>query len=124
MPRQKKPAVETLDRIDLNEDFSDVDGDLTYEFALRSGEEDSDRHVVWVHNDPDSIRDYRDHVLRYEPVTDAKGVVMQRRDHVLMGCDKGKFMKRERFKKVQDIKARMAMSRELQKTLTPYQIGD
>lgn len=124
MPRAKKPvAVETLDRIDLNEDFSDVDGDLTYEFALRAGEDDSDKHFVWVHDDPDATREYRDSVLRYEPVTNAKGEVATRRDHILFACDMGRFKKRQRYEKVQDIKQRKAMSREAQRTLQPYQIG-
>ena len=124
MPRAKKQAVETLERIDLNEDFSDVDGDLTYEFALKPGEEDSDRHMVWIHNDPETIREYRDHVLHYEPVAGKGGEVLTRRDHVLYSCDEAKFRKRERFKKVQDIKTRAQLSRAAQKTLQPYQIGD
>ena len=123
MPRPKKPAVETLERIDLNEDFSDVDGDLTFEFALRDDEDDSDKHFVWVHNDPSSIDEYRHHVLKYEPIATKGGVTATRRDHVLMACDKGRFLKRERFKKVKDLKERAALSRAAQKTLQPYQIG-
>lgn len=123
MPR-KKQAVETLNRIDLTEDFSDVDGDLTNEFALRPGEDDSDKHFVWVHNDPATLDEYRNHVLRYEPATDKGGKIPTRRDHVLYQCDKGKFLKRERYKKVRDLKERAQLSRDAQKTLQPYEIGD
>jgi hypothetical protein len=123
MARAKKPAIEVLDRIDLHEDFSDVDGDLTNEFALRPDEADSDKHFVWVHNDPEAVREYRDHVLHYEPVT-VKGEIPTRRDHVLMACDEGRWRKRQRYEKVRDLKERAALTREAQKSLQPYQIGD
>ena len=122
MAKATKKQTEVLNRIDLNEDFSDVDGDLTNEFALTDAEGDEDKHFVWVHNDPEAIREYRDHVLKYEPVT-VNGAVPTRRDHVLYACDRARFEKRQRYEKVRDLKERALLTKAAQKTLKPYELG-
>lgn len=104
------PATQVLERIDPDEDFSDVDGDLGNEFALTGA--DPDKHYVFVHNDRDSIGTYKSHVLRYEPVyaqddsvrplADAgleEGQTITVRDHVLMACPRALFEKRQRFER-------------------------
>lgn len=120
--KPKAPA-EVLERIDPDEDFSDVDGDLNNEFMLSESQQNSDRHRVWVHNNVDTIREYRDGVLHYAPVHDAEGVVVTRRDHVLMDCDQALFLKRDRFERLKNLKERATLSREAQKALRVYQQG-
>ena len=115
MPRKSAPpAVEALPRIDPDdEDFSDVDGDLNNEFALHDA--DSDRHYVWVHNDPTSIGEYRGSVLKYVAESKAEdgvhhggdpgfvnGESITQKDHVLMSCSKALWEKRLRWERMQD----------------------
>jgi hypothetical protein len=119
MAKATQKATEVLKRhdLDLNEDFSDVDGDLTNEFQLRGDEKSSERHEVWIHNDPETIREYRDSVLGYEPVVDATGATMTRRDHVLYSCDQEKFLKKERFNKITYLKDMAKFNKKAQRDL-------
>lgn len=112
--------VETLQRIDPDEDFSDVDGDPRTEFALTN--EDPDRQYIWAHNDPDDIGRLKGGVLGYKVEyaedggVNAKmhagytpGEVITKRDHVLMSCDRALWEKKERFeaKKTKEANERM-----------------
>ena len=113
MPRKASATkTQVIERFDPDEDFSDVDGDLTNEFALDEDSQDPGRHYVWVRNDVESIGDYKGHVLKYKLEHYTKdGVVprmraeakddemITRRDHVLMSCDRALFEKRERFER-------------------------
>lgn len=130
----KKAPTEALERFDPDEDFSDVDGDVNNEFLLSPESIDPDKHCVWVHNDPDTIRQYREGVLHYEPVHagaatekaaraagEQDGEIITRRDHVLMACDESRFRKRERFERMQNAKDRKAMGMKAQKTVQVYE---
>lgn len=134
--QSKVTATEALERFDPSEeeDFSDVDGDVNNEFTLAPESVDPDRHDVWVHNDPDTIRQYREGVLKYEPVHigaagqrcaradgEQEGEILTRRDHILMSCDEGRFRKRERFERFQNAKDRKAMGMKAQKSVSVYQ---
>jgi hypothetical protein len=119
MPRTAKPkapkqsdmmrtlGVETLSRIDPDEDFSDVDGDPRNDFALEN--EDTDRHYVWVRNHPDDIGEYKGGVVGYRvEYAESGGVIpkmaseqvagdsITKRGHVLMSCDLGQWQKKNR----------------------------
>lgn len=111
------PATEVLERIDPDEDFSDVDGDLSNEFSLK--DPDPNKHYVFVHDDRDSIGTYKSNVLKYEvvyaqnddvrPLADggyADGEAVRARDHILMSCDRARFEKRGRFERQQNSKER------------------
>jgi hypothetical protein len=125
MPRAKAPApkTETVERIDPDEDFSDVDGDLRAEFAL--SDEAPDRHYVWVHNKPETVGEYKGNLLGYKVEhAEADGVhptmlyetqpgeAITRRDHVLMSCDRARFEKRERFERMKNKEMRTAFIRK------------
>lgn len=124
MGRPKASAkTETLERFDPKEDFSDVDGDLNNEFALTEEEHNSDRRALWVHNNADAIREYRTGVLKYQPVHDAEGNIITRRDHILMDCDRALFNKRDRYERLENLKQRALMSKQGQKDLKVYEQG-
>lgn len=119
MPRPKGPkpkqsdimrtlGVETLKRIDPDEDFSAVDGDPRNDFAIDS--EEGDRQYIWVRNHPDDIGEYKGGVIPHRveyfeeggvrPRMAAEnpiGEAIQKRGHVLMSCDKALWQKRNRF---------------------------
>lgn len=122
MAKQKAaPATEVLERIDPeeDEDFSDVDGDLNNEFALSN--QDPDKHYVWVHNDRESIGQYKSDVLHYDLVHATEGGAQARsggfgegelvtaRDHVLMACSKARFDKKQRFDRTKNVTERKAL---------------
>lgn len=119
MPRPKAPktkqsdmmrtlGVETLKRIDPDEDFSDVDGDPRNDFAIDN--EEADRQYIWVRNHPDDIGEYKGgivpHRVEYAATDGVRprmaseitmGEAIQKRGHVLMSCDKALWQKRNRF---------------------------
>lgn len=121
MPRQPKAkaprksdieemlGVESLKRIDPDEDFSEVDGDPRSDWALV--DEESDRHAVWVRNHPDDIGDYKSGNIPYriehaskdgvKPLKDGgqfqDGEPIVKKGHVLMTCDKALWQKRNRL---------------------------
>lgn len=125
-----------VDRIDPDEDFSDVDGDFRSEFAITEEEsKHPDRKMIWVHNDPDSIAEYkmgiggvgslacrleRRNGEQDDPDTKAGkgqtevGDVITRRDHILMSCDKQLWLKRARLERKQahENNARLARARQ------------
>lgn len=106
---QEMLGVETLSRIDPDEDFSDVDGDPRSDFAL--ADEASDRHPVWVRNHPDDIGDYKSGNVPFRIETATKdgvrvlkdggqyteGEPIVKKGHVLMTCDKALWQKRNRL---------------------------
>lgn len=104
---QRTLGVETLKRIDPDEDFSDVDGDPRNDFALDN--EESDRHYAWVRNHPDDIGEYKGGIVGYRLEYFNEGVrprmaselkadePIQKRGHVLMSCDKALWQKRNRY---------------------------
>lgn len=104
---QQVLGVETLKRIDPDEDFSDVDGDPRNDFAIDN--EESDRHYMWVRNHPDDIGEYKGGVVGYRveyfddsvrprmPGELTKGEPILKRGHVLMSCDKALWQKRNRY---------------------------
>lgn len=126
--RKGSPAAfETLNRVDPDEDFSDVDGDPKNEFELDSDSEDPTRHYHWAHNSPDDIGQYTGGVLQYRVEKYADGGVKPRmlsglevgqtitkRDHVLVSCDRALYEKRLRYerKKTQQTNDQMFKSRQ------------
>lgn len=131
MARQqaKAPKTETLERIDPDEDFSDVDGDPRAEFALE--EEDPTRHYHWAHNSPDDIGQYKGGVLGYRVeyfeeggvrprmVAEMKpGEAITKRDHVLVSCDKDKWDKFNRYQKKKNQDVRDRLFKQAQRTVT------
>ena len=119
-------APQVMDRIDLDEDFSDVSGDPNSEFALLSPdgkaigpEGDSTYCYLWVKNDGDgttgipafvaAIPPYE--VVKYAPketptprgmaslLTEGENIVV--RDQVLMRCSRALKEKRRRFEAAQ-----------------------
>ena len=101
-------GVSALNRIDPDEDFSDVDGDPRNDFALIN--EDPDRSYCWVRNHPDDVGEYKGGIVPYRiEHAEADGVgpkmaaeqpigeAIQKRGHVLMSCDKGLWQKRNRY---------------------------
>lgn len=105
-------GVKFLSRVDPDEDFSDVDGDLRGEFALDN--EQPDRHYHWAHNDPNDIGAYKggqlgyrveyyveDGVMARMHAEHTKGEAITKRDHVLVSCDKAMWQKRNRFEHMQ-----------------------
>lgn len=102
-------APQVLERIDLDEDFSDVSGDPGGEFALEG--EDLGRHYVFAHNSPEDIatfkRDVCGYQIEYASATGVSprgargliedGAAITVRDHVLMSCDRAKWEKRQRY---------------------------
>ena len=131
MPRPKAKApvlsdmertlgVKTLSRIDPDEDFSEVDGDPSSNFALDG--EASDRHYVWVRNHPDDIGEYKGGLLKYQvehwedggvaprmSADGTKGEIIQKQGHILMSCDLALWQKKNRldFKKTSETNAQM-----------------
>lgn len=113
-------GVDSLSRIDPDEDFSDVDGDPNNDFSLVN--EESDRAYCWVRNHPDDIGEYKGGVLPYRVEYATKGGVspkmaaelkdgeaITKRSHVLMSCDKALWQKRNRSQlaRTQEINKRM-----------------
>lgn len=105
---QRTLGVETLKRIDPEEDFSDVDGDPRTNYALEN--EEGDRHYAWVRNQPDDVGEYKGGIVGYrvEYYEDGgvqprmaseltKGEPIQKQGHVLMSCDKALWQKRNRY---------------------------
>ncbi len=102
-------APVVLERIDLDEDYSDVSGDPGGEFSLEG--EDLGRHYVFAHNSPEDISTFKRDVCGYqiEYATEtgvsprgARGLIevgtaITVRDHVLMSCDRAKWEKRQRY---------------------------
>lgn len=101
-------GVETLKRIDPDEDFSDVDGDPRNDFAIDN--EEADRQYMWVRNHPDDVGEYKGGTVPYRleyfhedgvrprmagELT--KDEAIMKRGHVLMSCDKGLWQKRNRY---------------------------
>jgi hypothetical protein len=124
---QAQAKTETLNRIDPDEDFSDVDGDPRTEFALDESTLDPDKHYHWAHNDPDDIGQYTGGQLGYrvEHLEDGgvrpkmgygikPGEAIVKRDHVLISCDKALWDKRERFLKKKTQDNNRAMFKKLQ----------
>jgi hypothetical protein len=119
-----------LDRIDPDEDFSDVDGDPSNEFALDN--EESDRHYHWAHRSDDDIGKYLGGSVPYrvERHGDAvsarmraefkegdKGEPIVKRDLVLVSCDKGLWQKQNRSRYVAQQKLNAQMFRRRQRDL-------
>lgn len=122
-----------VERIDPDEDFSDVIGDDITRFALEN--ERSDRHYVWPHNDNDDISKFQAHVLNYMLETYAgdddehalrprgmkgllkKGDTIAIADHVLMSCDRAKWEKRQRYEASLTRNNNKAKVRQLQEDL-------
>lgn len=102
-------APQVIERIDLDEDYSDVSGDPGGEFSLDN--EDRNRHYVFAHNSPEDISQFKRDVCGYHVEQYLEGGVCPRgarglievgeaitvRDHVLMSCDKAKWEKRQRY---------------------------
>ena len=132
-PRRKSDVEETLgvkfiSRVDPDEDFSDVDGDLRNEFALEN--EDPTRHYHWAHNDPSDIGEYKGGILGYRVEYATKDGVMARmhaehnidepitkRDHVLVSCSKEMWQKRNRFEHMQTRKTNERMFKRKQRDI-------
>ncbi len=110
MPRPKaQPKTEILTRIDPDEDFSDVDGDIRNEFELV--DQDPTRVYHWAHSSEADIGQYTGGIVGYKVERSAAGgvglrqrgvelkdgEVITKRDHVLLSCDKALFDKRQRF---------------------------
>ena len=125
---QRTLGVETLTRIDPDEDFSDVDGDPRNDFALIN--EDPDREYIWVRNHPDDVGEYKGGIVphRIEYATkDGVGVRMaseqpvdealQKRGHVLMSCDKALWQKRNRYQLSETRKTNERMFKRRQRDL-------
>ena len=121
-------GVKFLSRVDPDEDFSDVDGDLRNEFALEN--EDPTRHYHWAHNNPNDIGQYKGGILKYRVEYTAPGNVEARmrsefvegeaitkRDHVLVSCDKAMWQKRNRFEHMQTRKNNERMFKRRQRDL-------
>jgi hypothetical protein len=117
----------TLERIDPDEDFSDVDGDPKNEFAL--SDEDPDRRYIWAVNSPDGIGDYSGGVIPYRVehyeeggvrarmLSDqTQGELITKRGHVLMSCDREKWQKRNRYERAQTLKRNDSMFKNRQRT--------
>lgn len=115
-----------LNRIDPDEDFSDVEGDPTNEFGLLN--EESDRHYHWARNTPDDLGYYKGGIIPYRVEhASADGVsprmsseftegeAIQKRDLVLMSCDKAKWQKRNRYERVQTLATNEGMIKKLQR---------
>jgi hypothetical protein len=105
---QRTLGVGALNRIDPDEDFSDVDGDPRNDFALVN--EDPDRNYTWVRNHPDDIGEYKGGIVGHRIEYRAKDGVdlrmsgeqsadeaIQKRGHVLMSCDRALWQKRNRY---------------------------
>lgn len=121
-----------VERIDPEEDFSDVDGDLRSEFELVG--DDPTRKYVWAHNSQDDIGYFKGYVVPYrlERATEdgvrpkmggaelEKDDVITRKDHVLMSCDKALWEKRQRYERVVQAKRNAELSQARQK---PVEVG-
>jgi len=119
-------GVSSLNRIDPDEDFSDVDGDPRSDFALEN--EESDREYVYVRNHPDDIGEYKGGVLPYRVEYASKdgvrlrmnaeqpqGEAIQKKGHVLMSCDKALWQKRNRLQLAQTRKTNDLMFKRKQR---------
>lgn len=139
MPRPKARApkesdmmrtlgVNTLTRIDPDEDFSDVDGDPRNDFAIDN--EESDRQYCWVHNDKDAIGEYKGGIVPYRVEHATKDGVrprmsaeqpidepIEKKGHVLMSCDKALWQKRNRYQLAQTRKTNEQMFKRRQRDL-------
>ncbi len=129
----KKAVSRVSERIDPNEDFSDVIGDDMNRFALENAR--PDRHYVWAHKSAEDISKFQAHVLNYklemyegDDAKDAlrpkgmlgllqKGDHISVADHVLMSCDLAKWEKRQRYEATQTMQANKSQSRKLQEDL-------
>ena len=121
-------GVKYLNRVDPDEDFSDVDGDLRNEFALEN--EDPTRHYHWAHNNPNDIGQYKGGILKYrveyyEPgnvearmrAEMTTGEAITKRDHVLVSCDKAMWQKRNRYEHMQTRKTNERMFKRRQRDI-------
>jgi hypothetical protein len=114
--------TKVIPRVDPDEDFSDVDGDIRTEFALDESTMDPTRHYHMAHNSRDDIGQYTGGPLGYVVEHVAAGGVkfkqgyglvngepLTKRDHVLVSCDKAMWEKRQRFeiKKNADMRGKM-----------------
>lgn len=121
-------GVKYLNRVDPDEDFSEVDGDLRGEFALDN--EDPQRHYHWAHNNPNDIGQYKGGLLKYRVeyfedggvqarmnAGDVKGEAITKRDHVLISCDKAMWQKRNRFEHIETRKTNERMFKRRQSDL-------
>jgi hypothetical protein len=103
-------GVKYLNRVDPDEDFSDVDGDLRGEFALDN--EQPDRHYHWAHNDPNDIGAYKGGLLKYRVEYYEEGNVMAR-----MHAEHAMWQKRNRFEHIQTRKTNDRMFKKKQRDL-------
>lgn len=121
-------GVKYLNRVDPDEDFSDVDGDLRGEFALDN--EDPQRHYHWAHNDPNDVGAYKGGLLKYRVehyhadgvmarmhAEHVEGEAITKRDHVLVSCDKAMWQKRNRFEHMQTRQTNDRMFKRKQRDL-------
>lgn len=119
-----------ISRIDPDEDFSDVDGDPTSEFALDN--EESDRNYHWAHNSDDDMGKYIGgqvpyRIERYGDAVSArmqaeykpgdKGEPIRKRDLTLLSCDKGLWQKQNRARYVDQIKLNAQMFKKRQRPM-------
>lgn len=121
-------GVETLNRIDPDEDFSDVDGDPRNDFALLN--EDPDRQYIWVRNHADDIGEYKGGIVPHriehahkdgvtvkmsadQPIDE----VITKRGHILMSCDKQLWQKRNRYALAETRKTNDLMFKRRQRDL-------
>lgn len=113
--RRRKQAgpTQTLERIDPDEDFSDVSGDPGVGFEVLNG--DPTRKYAWAHHTREGVADFIGGVVPYEMeyVSDADDAVklksgmyglkvgepLTSRDMVLMSCDRAKWEKRQRYER-------------------------
>lgn len=127
-------GIKFLSRFDPDEDFSDVDGDPTNEFALV--DEESDRHYHYAHNSPDDIGAYKGGIIPYRvehatkdgvrPRMSAEigeGETIQKRDLILMSCDKALWQKRNRFERQTSLRTNERMFKRRMKD-TDFSHGD
>lgn len=109
--------AKVVDRIDPNEDFSDVNGSDVSQFQLEN--QKSDRHYIWPTDTLEDRQKFQGSQLRYIPeiyegddVEGAlrpvgsfgllkKGDVIRVGVHVLMSCDRAKKEKHLRFEATQ-----------------------
>jgi hypothetical protein len=121
-------GVSSLNRVDPDEDFSDVDGDPRNDFALTN--EEDDRNYVWVRNNPDDIGEYKGGIVPYRieygaddgvmprmAAEQPKGEAITKRGHVLMSCDKALWQKRNRYQLNETRKVNNIMFKRRQRDL-------
>jgi len=114
-----------LMRIDPDEDFSDVDGDPKTDFALSNT--DPNRKYHWASQS--DIGNYKSGQLGYKIEHYEEGGVfatlndeqrlgerIEKKDLILVSCDKAKWQKRNRYEHVQTLQTNEAMIKKLQRT--------